>query len=34
LDVQDELDNAQIAAFNSCLTQLHPDLPANYPYQL
>ena len=34
LDVQDELDNAQIAAFNTCLAQLHPDLAANYPYQL
>ena len=34
LDVQDELDNAQIAAFNTCLAQLHPDLPAHYPYQL
>ena len=34
LDGQDELSGTQIAAFNACLAQLHPDLPASYPYQL
>ena len=33
LDEQDDLSAAQIAAFEACLAQLHPDLPVVFPFK-